>query len=42
MSELSHVAESGEVLMVDVGAKPVSQRRAVASAHREDERAEAR
>ena len=32
MSELSHVAESGEVRMVDVGAKPVSQRRAVASA----------
>jgi cyclic pyranopterin monophosphate synthase len=32
MSELSHVAESGEVHMVDVGAKPVSRRRAVASA----------
>ncbi len=32
MSELSHVAESGEVRMVDVGAKPVSRRRAVASA----------
>ena len=31
MSELSHVAESGEVHMVDVGAKPVSRRRAVAS-----------
>jgi len=31
MSELSHVAESGEVRMVDVGAKPVSRRRAVAS-----------
>ena len=32
MSELSHVAESGEVRMVDVGGKPVSRRRAVASA----------
>jgi len=32
MSELSHVADSGEVRMVDVGAKPVSRRRAVASA----------
>jgi cyclic pyranopterin phosphate synthase len=32
MSELSHVAGSGEVRMVDVGAKPVSRRRAVASA----------
>ena len=32
MSELSHVAESGEVRMVDVGPKPVSRRRAVASA----------
>jgi cyclic pyranopterin monophosphate synthase len=32
MSELSHVAASGEVRMVDVGAKPVSRRRAVASA----------
>jgi cyclic pyranopterin monophosphate synthase len=31
MSELSHVAESGEVRMVDVGAKPISRRRAVAS-----------
>ena len=31
MSELSHVDEStGEVRMVDVGAKPVSRRRAVA------------
>ncbi len=30
MSELSHVAESGEVRMVDVGAKPTSRRRAVA------------
>jgi cyclic pyranopterin monophosphate synthase len=32
MSELSHVAESGEVRMVDVGGKPVSRRRAVAAA----------
>jgi cyclic pyranopterin phosphate synthase len=32
MSELSHVSESGDVRMVDVGAKPVSRRRAVASA----------
>jgi cyclic pyranopterin phosphate synthase len=32
MSELSHVSESGEVRMVDVGDKPVSRRRAVASA----------
>jgi cyclic pyranopterin monophosphate synthase len=32
MSELSHVAASGEVRMVDVGAKPVTRRRAVASA----------
>jgi cyclic pyranopterin monophosphate synthase len=32
MSELSHVAASGEVRMVDVGAKAVSRRRAVASA----------
>ena len=32
MSELSHVAESGEVRMVDVGGKPVSRRRAIASA----------
>ena len=31
MSELSHVAESGEVRMVDVGGKAVSRRRAVAS-----------
>ena len=31
MSELSHVDESGGVRMVDVGAKPVSRRRAVAS-----------
>jgi cyclic pyranopterin phosphate synthase len=30
MSELSHVDESGAVRMVDVGAKPVSRRRAVA------------
>ena len=32
MTELSHVSESGEVRMVDVGEKPVSRRRAVASA----------
>ena len=32
MSELSHVTDSGAVRMVDVGAKPVSRRRAVASA----------
>jgi cyclic pyranopterin monophosphate synthase len=32
MSELSHVSESGEVRMVDVGRKPLSRRRAVASA----------
>ena len=32
MSELSHVSESGDVRMVDVGGKPVSRRRAVASA----------
>jgi cyclic pyranopterin phosphate synthase len=32
MSELSHVDESGAVRMVDVGAKPVSRRRAVARA----------
>ncbi len=32
MSELSHVGESGEVEMVDVGAKPFSRRRAVARA----------
>ena len=32
MTELSHVSESGEVKMVDVGAKPLSRRRAVASA----------
>jgi cyclic pyranopterin phosphate synthase len=30
MSELSHVDESGDVKMVDVGAKPLSRRRAVA------------
>ena len=30
MSDLSHVHESGDVRMVDVGAKPVSRRRAVA------------
>ena len=32
MSELSHVDESGEVEMVDVGHKPFSRRRAVARA----------
>ena len=32
MSELSHVSEGGDVRMVDVGAKPVSRRRAVARA----------
>jgi cyclic pyranopterin phosphate synthase len=32
MSELSHVDDSGAVRMVDVGDKPLSRRRAVASA----------
>ena len=32
MSDLSHVDETGRVRMVDVGAKPVQQRRAVARA----------
>jgi cyclic pyranopterin phosphate synthase len=32
MSDLSHVTEAGEVRMVDVGGKPSSRRRAVASA----------
>ena len=32
MSELSHVSDSGDVRMVDVGDKPLSRRRAVASA----------
>jgi len=32
MSELSHVSDSGEVRMVDVGGKPLSRRRAIASA----------
>jgi cyclic pyranopterin phosphate synthase len=32
VSELSHVDEAGAVRMVDVGAKPVQQRRAVARA----------
>ena len=32
MQELSHVGDSGDVRMVDVGSKPVSRRRAVASA----------
>jgi cyclic pyranopterin phosphate synthase len=31
LSELSHVGESGDVHMVDVGAKPASRRRAIAS-----------
>ena len=31
--ELSHVDESGNVRMVDVGGKPLSRRRAVATAH---------
>ncbi|HSX22202.1 MAG TPA: cyclic pyranopterin monophosphate synthase MoaC [Gaiellaceae bacterium] len=32
MNELSHVGEGGDVRMVDVGAKPVARRRAVARA----------
>ncbi|HSI97728.1 MAG TPA: cyclic pyranopterin monophosphate synthase MoaC [Gaiellaceae bacterium] len=32
MSDLSHVADSGDVRMVDVGEKPLSRRRAVAVA----------
>jgi cyclic pyranopterin monophosphate synthase len=32
VGELSHLDESGEVRMVDVGGKPLSQRRAVAQA----------
>jgi cyclic pyranopterin monophosphate synthase len=32
MSELSHIGDAGDVHMVDVGPKPVSRRRAVASA----------
>ena len=32
MSDLSHVDEGGDVRMVDVGAKPLSRRRAVARA----------
>jgi cyclic pyranopterin monophosphate synthase len=32
MGELSHVSETGDVRMVDVGAKPLSRRRAVARA----------
>ena len=32
MSELSHVDESGDVRMVDVGGKPLSRRRALARA----------
>ena len=31
MTELSHVSSSGQVRMVDVGGKPLSRRRAVAS-----------
>ena len=32
MSELSHITESGDVRMVDIGSKPVSRRRARAAA----------
>jgi cyclic pyranopterin phosphate synthase len=32
MTELSHLGEAGDVRMVDVGGKPLSQRRAVARA----------
>jgi cyclic pyranopterin phosphate synthase len=32
VSDLSHVADSGDVQMVDVGGKPISRRRAVAKA----------
>jgi cyclic pyranopterin monophosphate synthase len=32
MSKLSHISQAGEVRMVDVGGKPLSRRRAVASA----------
>jgi cyclic pyranopterin phosphate synthase len=32
VTELSHVGEAGDVRMVDVGAKPLSRRRAVAAA----------
>ena len=32
MGELSHVSQTGDVHMVDVGAKPMSRRRAVARA----------
>ena len=32
VSELSHLNEAGEVRMVDVGAKPLSRRRATAQA----------
>jgi cyclic pyranopterin monophosphate synthase len=32
MTDLSHVTESGDVRMVDVGAKPLARRRAIASA----------
>ena len=33
MTELSHVDDAGDVRMVDVGAKPLSRRRAVAHSH---------
>ena len=36
MSDLSHVDESGDVRMVDVGGKPLSRRRAVARGVRAD------
>jgi cyclic pyranopterin phosphate synthase len=41
MTELSHLSESGDVRMVDVGGKPLSRRRAVARAtvHMESETA---
>jgi cyclic pyranopterin monophosphate synthase len=42
MTDLSHVADSGEVRMVDVGGKPVSRRRAVARARVRMEAATAR
>jgi cyclic pyranopterin phosphate synthase len=32
MGELSHVSEAGDIRMVDVGGKPLTRRRAVASA----------
>ena len=36
MTDLSHVGPDGTIRMVDVGAKPLSRRRAVARAHRAD------